>query len=156
MIKVDSLEEAYAISGMKTVICSSDGVYVQEATHEEIEAERINKWRQIEALREVKYSNGVKVGEHWFQTSTWSKINYMGAAMLGDAFPGTDWKTMTGEIVLLTGQLAGQIMVAIAGQTDAIFKAAQAHKDAMMISEDPSVYDFSTGWPETFGEYSET
>ena len=63
---------------------------------------------------------------------------------------------MSGEVVSLTGQLAGQIMAAIAVQTDAIFKAAQAHKEAMMISEDPSVYDFSEGWPETFGEYQET
>ena len=156
MIKVNSLEEAYSMSGMKTVTCSSDGVFVYIATPEEIEAERINKWRQIEAIRESKYNNGVKVGGYWFQTSSWSKINYMGAAMLGDAFPGTDWKTMTGETVLLTGQLAGQIMAAIAGQTDAIFKAAQAHKEAMMSSEDPSVYDCSIGWPETFGEYQET
>lgn len=156
MIKVNDLAEAYAITGMKTVICSHDGIYVQMATPEEIEAERMNKWRQIEAMREAKYSNGVKVGGYWFQTSAWSKINYMGAAMLGDAFPGTDWKTMTGEIVPLTGQLAGQIMAAIAGQTDAIFKAAQSHKEAMMSSEDPSIYDFSEGWPETFGEYQET
>ena len=156
MMKIDSLEEAYAISGMKTIICGSDGIYVHLATQEEIEAERINKWRQIEAMRESKYNNGVKIEEHWFQTSAWSKINYMGAAMLGAAFPGTGWKTMTGEEVWLTGQFAGQIMAAIAVHTDAVFKAAQAHKEAMMVSEDPSVYDFSTGWPETFGEYSET
>ena len=156
MIKVDTLEDAYAISGMKTIICGSDGVFVYIATPEEIEAERINKWRQIEAMREEKYNNGVKVGEYWFQTSAWSKINYMGAAMLGEAFPGTNWKTMTGELVWLTGQLAGQIMAAIASQTDAIFNAAQTHKDAMMSSEDPSIYDFSTDWPETFGEYQET
>ena len=156
MIKVNSLEEAYAMQGMKTVICDSDGIFVHISTPEEIETERKNKWRQIEAMREAKYSNGVKVGEYWFQTSAWSKINYMGAAMLGDAFPGTDWKTMSGELVWLTGQLAGQIMAAMAGQTDAIFKAAQAHKESMMASEDPSVYDFSEGWPETFGEYSET
>ena len=156
MIKVNNMEESYAISGMKTIICGSDGIFVHTATPEEIEAERINKWRQIEGMREAKYNNGVKVGEYWFQTSSWSKINYMGAAMMGVAFPGTDWKTMTGETVLLTGQLAGQIMAAIAGQTDAIFKAAQAHKESMMASEDPSVYDFSEGWPETFGEYQET
>lgn len=156
MIKIDSLEEAYAISGMKTITCGSEGIFVHIATPEEIETERINKWRQIESMREAKYSNGVKVGDYWFQTSAWSKINYMGAAMLGASFPGTDWKTMTGETVLLTGQLAGQIMVAIAGQTDAIFKAAQSHKEAIMSSEDPSVYDFSEGWPETFGEYQET
>ena len=47
-------------------------------------------------------------------------------------------------------------MVALAGQSDSIFKDAQSHKDAMMASEDPSVYDFSEGWPETFGEYQET
>ena len=140
MIKVNSLEEAYAMQGMKTVMCGSDGVFVYIATPEEIEVERINKWRQIESMRESKYSNGVKVEGYWFQTSAWSKINYMGAAMLGDAFPGTNWKTMSGELVWLTGQLAGQIMAAIAGQTDAIFKAAQSHKDAMMASEDPILF----------------
>ena len=156
MIKVNSLEEAYAISGMKTITCGSDGIFVHIATPEEIEAERINKWRQIEGMREAKYNNGVKVGEYWFQTSSWSKINYMGAAMMGASFPGTNWKTMAGETVLLTGQLAGQITAAIAVQTDAIFKAAQAHKEAMISSESPSVYDFSEGWPATFGEYQET
>lgn len=156
MIKVNNLAEAYAITGMKTVVCGHDGIYVQIATPEEIEAERLNKWRQIEAVREEKYNNGVKVGEYWFQTSAWSKINYMGAAMMGASFPGTNWKTMSGEEVWLTGQLAGQIMAAIAGQTDAIFKAAQAHKESMMTCDDPSVYDFSEGWPETFGEYVET
>ena len=155
MYRFESLSNAYN-SEIKGVIgVDSQGAYIEidDRSKEEILAD---KWKKIEEIREAKYSNGVKVGEYWFQTSTWSKINYMGAAMLGDAFPGTDWKTMTGEIVLLTGQLAGQIMIAIAGQTDAIFKAAQAHKESMMASEDPSVYDFSEGWPETFGEYQET
>ena len=156
MIKVNSFDETANINGMKKVSCGPDGIFVTMATDEEIEAERINKWRQIEAMREEKYNNGVKVEGYWFQTSSWSKINYIGAAMMGAAFPGTDWKTMSGEVVTLTGQLAGQIMAAIAGQTDAIFKAAQTHKDAMMTCDDPSVYDFSTGWPETFGEYHET
>ena len=154
--KFNCLADAYS-SDVKGVIgVNSDGTAYIETDDRPIEIIQAEKWQQIEAIREAKYNNGVKVGGDWFQTSAWSKINYMGAAMLGDAFPGTDWKTMTGETVLLTGQLAGQIMVAIAGQTDAIFKAAQSHKEAMMSSEDPSVYDCSTGWPETFGEYQET
>ena len=150
------LADAYVSDIKGNIGVSIDGSAYIETDDRPINEMISEKWRQIEAMREAKYSNGVKVGGYWFQTSAWSKINYMGAAMLGDAFPGTDWKTMTGETVLLTGQLAGQIMVAIAGQTDAIFKAAQSHKEAMMSSEDPSVYDFSEGWPETFGEYQET
>ena len=150
------LADAY-VSDIKGNICVNiDGTAYIETDDRSIDEITSEKWRQIEAVREAKYSNGVNVNGYWFQTSAWSKINYMGAAMLGDAFTGTNWKTMSGELVWLTGQLAGQIMAAIAGQTDAIFKAAQSHKESMMASEDPSVYDFSEGWPETFGEYQET
>ena len=152
----NSLVDAYSSPIKGNIGVNADGTAYIETDDRPIEEIMADKWKEIEEIREYKYNNGVKVGEYWFQTSTWSKINYMGAAMLGAAFPGTDWKTMTGEEVWLTGQLAGQIMAAIAVQTDAIFKAAQAHKTAMMESEDPSIYDFSGAWPETFGEYIET
>ena len=153
---VNTLDDAYKITGMKTVTCMPDGVYVEKATPEQIEAERKIKWGQIEAIREAKYTNGVKVGAYWFQTSLTARMRYMGAAALGAGFPGADWKTMSGDIARLTGTLAGQIMTAIATQDEKIFKAAQAHKDAMSAASDPSIYNYNVGWPETFGEYMET
>ena len=157
MIMVNDLGEAYAITGMKTVICRSDGIYVWVATPEEIEAERLNKWRQIESVRDSKIANGVMVNGFWWQTSVNARIRYMGAAAMGSEFVATtEWKTMTGEKTPLTGSLAAQIMMAIAINDAAIFQAAEQHKESMMASEDPSIYDFSEGWPETFGEYQET
>ena len=157
MIKVNDLAEAYARTGMKTVICGADGIYVEMATPEEIEAERKNKWRQIESVRDLKIANGVFVNGFWWQTSVNARIRYMGAAAMGESFVATEsWKTMTGEKTTLTGGIAAQIMMAIAASDAAVFKAAEDHKTAMMACDDPSVYDFSTGWPETFGEYTET
>ena len=157
MTTVKDLNEAYAISGMKTVICGADGIYVEMATPEEIEAERMNKWRQIEAVRDKKCANGVFVNGFWWQTSVNAKIRYMGAAAMGELFVATEsWKTMSGEKTTLTGGIAARIMMAIAASDAAVFKVAEDHKTAMMAVEDPSVYDFSEGWPETFGEYQET
>ena len=157
MIKVASFEEAHAIPGMKSISCDSTGIYVQRATPEEIEAERKNKWRQIEAVRDSKIANGVLVNGFWWQTSVNARIRYMGAAAMGAEFVATDtWKTMTGEKTTLTGSIAAQIMMAVAVMEKDVFAAAEFHKTAMMASEDPSIYDFSGGWPDTFGEYIET
>ena len=157
MIKNSSLDEAYAMTGMKEVICSADGIYVKMATPEEIEAERKNKWRQIESVRDSKIANGVLVNGFWWQTSVNARIRYMGAAAMGAEFVATtEWKTMTGEKTTLTGGIAAQIMRAVAAMEKDVFAAAEFHKTAMMKSEDPSVYDFSGGWPDTFGEYIET
>ena len=157
MMKITNLSEVESIVGMKQVYFRNDGIYVQVATSEEIEAERLNKWRQIEAVRDEKCGNGVFVNGFWWQTSVNAKIRYMGAAAMGESFVATEsWKTMTGEKTTLTGGIAAQIMMAIAASDAAVFKAAEDHKTAMMAVEDPSVYDFSTGWPDTFGEYQET
>ena len=81
----------------------------------------------------------------------------MGAAAMGDLFIATEsWKTMTGEKTTLTGKIAAQIMMAVAVMEKDVFAAAEYHKKALMESEDPSIYDFSEGWPDTFGEYIET
>ena len=62
------------------------------------------------------------------------------------------WKTMDGSFVDVSAQVAFDI-VAAAGDLDAqLFAAAETHKAAMEASADPASYDFSGGWPKSFGE----
>ena len=61
------------------------------------------------------------------------------------------WKTMDGSFATITAQLAFDI-VAAAGDLDArLFAVAETHRAAMEAAPDPAAYDFSAGWPETFG-----
>lgn len=151
-----TLAEAYKSNIKGNIGVNSDGSAYIETEDRTIEEICACKWKEIEEIREYKYSNGVFVEGHWWQTSIMAKIRYMGAASLGFAFPGMDWKTMSGEIVGLTGALASKIMVAVATQDGLIFKAAQDHKRAMEESENPCEYNINIGWPESFGEYIET
>ena len=58
---------------------------------------------------------------------------------------------MDGSFVSVTAQLAFDI-VAAAGNLDAqLFAVAETHRAAMEAAADPAAYDFSAGWPETFG-----
>lgn len=76
----------------------------------------------------------------------------MGLVMLGSSIPaGTKWKTMDGSFVDMTQELAQQIFTTAAASDIAIFAAAELHIAAAQASENPSAYDFSSGWPEIFG-----
>lgn len=59
---------------------------------------------------------------------------------------------MDGSFVAMTPALAQQVFTAAAASDQAIYAAAETHKAAMEASADPASYDFSTGWPLTFGE----
>ena len=66
--RFNSLLEAYSSTIKGLVGVDSQGAYI-ETDDRPVDEIRSEKWRQIEAMREAKYSNGVKVGGDWFQTS---------------------------------------------------------------------------------------
>lgn len=112
------------------------------------------KWGAIKAERDRRIqSGGYKVGAKWFHSDTFSRTQQMGLVMLGANIPpSTAWKTMDGSTIEMTQVLAGQIFAAAAASDISIFAAAEAHKSAMLASDDPAAYDFSTGWPAIYGE----
>jgi hypothetical protein len=142
------------------------------ATASEIAAwMKLAKWDQIKVERDRRKAGGIKVNVgsiyKWFHSDADSRIQHIGLkdkardllaaggamtdklAILGQA---VKWKTMDGSFVEITAQLAFDI-VAAAGDFDAqLFATAEAHKAAMEASADPASYDFSTGWPPSFGE----
>ena len=116
-------------------------------------AVKATKWADIKAERDRRIqTGGYKVGAKWFHSDTFSRTQQMGLVMLGANIPAnTPWKTMDGTTVTMTQTLAGQIFATAAASDIAIFAAAETHRGTMEASADPESYDFSTGWPATFG-----
>lgn len=109
------------------------------------------KWREIQTERDRRKFNGVRIGTNWFHTDDSSRIQQIGLVMMGASLPAIQWKTLNGGFVTMTPTLAMQIFQSVAGQDIAIFAAAEQHKVAMRASSNPKAYDFSAGWPPTFG-----
>ena len=120
----------------------------------------------IKVDRDRRKAGGFKVGMQWFHSDADSRIQHLGLKdkardMLAAGGAMTDnltilgqpvkWKTMDGSFATITAQLAFDI-VAAAGDLDArLFAVAETHRAAMEAAADPAAYDFSGGWPETFG-----
>lgn len=110
-------------------------------------------WRRIQAERDRRKFNGVRIGTNWFHSDDTSRIQQIGLVLMGAGMPpGIMWKTLGGGFVQMTPSLAQQIFMATGSQDMAIFTRAEQHRAAMMAAPDPTAYDFSTGWPLTFGE----
>lgn len=112
------------------------------------------KWEAIKAERDRRTDQGgYKVGTKWFHSDQKSRSQQLGLVLLGTNIPANlQWKTMDGSFVTMTQTLAQQVLAAAAASDQAIFAAAEAHRQAMEASADPAAYDFSTGWPKVFGE----
>lgn len=112
------------------------------------------KWEAIKAERDRRTDQGgYKVGTKWFHSDQKSRSQQLGLVLFGASIPASlQWKTMDGSFVTMTQLLAGQVLAAAAASDQAIFAAAEAHRQAMEASADPAAYDFSTGWPKVFGE----
>jgi hypothetical protein len=109
-------------------------------------------WDAIKAERDKRVQlGGYQVGDHWYQSDTFSRTQQIGLLLMGANIPeGLQWKTYDNGFVTMTPTLAGQIFAAAAAQDAAHFNAANAHKTAMEAAEDPESYDYSQGWPEIY------
>jgi hypothetical protein len=58
---------------------------------------------------------------------------------------------MDGSFVLMTPGLAAEIFQAATVLDMAAFAVAEVHRAAMMARQDPECYDYSAGWPISFG-----
>lgn len=115
-----------------------------------------DRWEAIKAERDRRrFDGGVQVGGHWYLSNQTACVEYNSIINLGlpdAAVIRPNWRTMNGAAVPMSPGLAKQIIVAGLAQAAAIDDAAQAHKAAMLASADPSVYAFSGGWPEIYGD----
>lgn len=119
-------------------------------------ATRISAWRAIQHVRDYRKAAGVKIGSNWFHSDDTSRIQQIALVMFGANMPANImWKTMQGTFVQMTPTLAGQIFQAIAGSDQLIYGKAEFHRQSMILSADPAVYDFTTGWTMMYEESPE-
>lgn len=152
-----------------------DGLYpITETEADELRRPKITNiyiWERIKSERDRRKSCGVMVttsdGDKWFHTDTDSRIQQLGlkdrardllasGGVMSDVVmirgQQVEWKTMDGTFVSLTAQLAFDIVKAVGDMDDIQHAIAEAHKMAMEVSTDPSSYDYSTGWQETYAD----
>lgn len=144
----------------------ADAWVVKQIPKPDVGQVKQGKWEAIKAKRDRLKAGGFKVGALWFHSDADSRIQHLGLKdkardLLAAGGAVTDnltilgqpvrWKTMDGSFANVTVQLAFDI-VAAAGDLDArLFAVAEAHRAEMEATPDPAAYDFSAGWPETFG-----
>lgn len=127
-------------------------------------------WENIKAERDRRKTGGFQHAGRWYHSDIESKAQHLGnkdtardqlaaggemADHLLDPLTGHQivWKTMSGEFVPLTCQLAFDIVAAGKSAEFANYAAALAHKAAMERSANPPAYDYSGGWPQTYAEF---
>lgn len=110
-------------------------------------------WEAIKTERDRRKAGGVKVSAKWFHSDDASRIQQLALVMMGGGLPaGLQWKTMDGSFITMTPALAQQVFTGQAASDQTIFAVAEQHRVAMEASADPASYDYSTGWPQVFGE----
>lgn len=78
------------------------------ATHSSI-------WKLIQKERDRRKYAGVQANGYWFHSDDASRIQQMALSMMGVAMPaGIQWKTMAGDFVEMSPELANQILAAVA------------------------------------------
>jgi hypothetical protein len=100
-----------------------------------------------------KFTRGYKVGEHWFHSDHGSRGQQLGLVIAAsqNAIPaGLTWKTMSGQAVPMTAQLAMQIFQAamVSDSTyHAVGEAARAALAAGTLTDVRAIQ-----WPAGFGD----
>lgn len=112
-------------------------------------------WDRIKTERDRRtLTGGYQVNGYWFHSDQLSRDQQLKLKLAGENVPQVAWKTMTGEFVQMTPELAEAIVLASGDSDIAIFAAAEAHRAAMLASPDPAAYDYSQGWPLTYDEWA--
>ncbi|UCV02307.1 DUF4376 domain-containing protein [Dechloromonas denitrificans] len=145
----------------------SDGALLLDPLVPALDATILSTWSRVKAERDRRKNLGFQCSGHWYHSDVESKTQHLGnkdtardqIAVGGQAIdplrdPVTNqtiaWKTMSGQFVPLTCGLAIDIVAAGKSAEFSVFAAAEMHRAQMLASPDPSSYDFSAGWPETF------
>lgn len=108
-------------------------------------------WEKIKAERYKRTHNGVYVAsvDKWFHTDEPSRQQYTFMRTL-PVFEALNWKTMDGTFVEMDKTLLDKLSLAILQMEQANFANAEQHRIAMLASDDPDDYDYSTGWSEIY------
>ncbi len=107
-------------------------------------------WERIKERRLQAITSGVYVGsvDKWFHTDEVSVTTYStiaGMIALNNYEP-LQWKVMDNTWLLLTEPLFIELQTAMSAKTNANYAVAEQHRAAMLLSDNPLDYDYSTNW----------
>lgn len=127
---------------------------------------RQSLWLAIKDERDTRKAGGIKLAvngtDYWFWTDDPSRDQYaMLDSMIRRYSIPTDhvldqWKTMSGVYVTFTVALLHQIIDAGIQNESTVFHVAETHRLNMLAQSDPTDYDFSGGWPQSYQDYLAT
>lgn len=127
---------------------------------------RADQWAAIKSRRENAKQGGYLCHEKWFHSDDASRVQQLGlkdkardliaagGAMSDIITIGNEplmWKTMDGTFIAITAQIAYDLIDACSLLDAFAFTVAEQHRQAMFASADPANYDYSQGWPESYG-----
>lgn len=111
-------------------------------------------WIRILGLRDSKKLGGVLISGNWYSSE--QDMNVISKAALGAIIlDNTSYKDLAGNTVTLTEQLAKNICAAISSRSKNCDDVAYTHKasiDALTTNEAVLAYDYTTGWPSSYGD----
>ena len=116
----------------------------------------LSQWGAIKLERERRQKLGIKVGDNWFHSDPDSRTQQLGLVMMGANLPSKlQWKTLTHNgviFVTMTQTLVNSIFQSTLYSDDAVFTAAEKHRNALESSTTPETYNFTSGWPPSFDD----
>lgn len=124
----------------------------------QLEMRRQTSIQSIKSERDRRAdSGGYMVNGKWFHSDQKSRSQQLGLVMLGNAIPkNLQWRTMDGSFVEMNKTLAQQVLAAAATNDQEIFFAAEKHISKVLEDDSSIEHDWSSGWPQTFGEWLES
>jgi hypothetical protein len=112
----------------------------------------------IKAERDRRMSTGgYQADGYWFHSDQHSRSQQLALVLIGDNLPDNiEWRTMSGDYVTMTPELAQQILAAAVANETAIFSVAEEHIAALEDVPMPTEYDYSANWPTSFEEFADS
>lgn len=132
-----------------------------------VEALRARKWEELKTQRDSRSEGGVQVNGRWYHTDSASRIKWMGTkdtardildagGTMSDPVPilgqQIKWKTMSGDFVSVTVQLAFDVVEANKALDATLFAQCEAKRQALYQSPTPETFDTASGWNQTYTE----
>lgn len=120
---------------------------LQDAKKETIQ-EKV--WTAIKKKRDSQVMSGVFIPSvsKVFQTDPTSAITYaqIGSMISLNIYEIVNWKVLDNTLVSMTEELFKELQTTLARSTQLTYTIAEQHKAAMLLSDNPEEYDYSTGW----------
>lgn len=110
-----------------------------------------------ESIKQKRYENSLggvfipSVGK-WFQTGEEEKTKYLGLDKVIDQLHEINWKCADNTFVKMNRALLDEIFLTMVQTENADHINAERHRLAMLESDNPLDYDFSTGWSANYQE----